>query len=189
MTRWIGDMGIVSLRWRCFHYWIGGIELFVAEAPGPTADKIHPRIKETAKGFWFMYFMLTVILSVILTLKGMTVFDSVNHAFATMATGGFPLRIWVSHFNSPAIEYTISLFMFIAGCKFIMVYYLYKRKYKRVWQDDEFRYYTLFIWLQQWYWVLDQYQCRWRNRKEFQIRIIYVDQPRDDHRIRSWWLH
>ncbi|MCB0659701.1 MAG: TrkH family potassium uptake protein [Saprospiraceae bacterium] len=147
MTHWIGGMGIIVLTVALFPLLgIGGIELFVAEAPGPTADKIHPRIKETAKRLWFMYFMLTVILSVILYFEGMTVFDSVNHAFATMATGGFSTKnLSIAHFNSPAIEYTISLFMFIAGCNYAMVYYLYKRKYKRVWQDDEFRYYTLFI--------------------------------------------
>ena len=76
----------------------------------------------------------------------MTPFDAINHAFATMATGGFSTKnASLAFYNSPLIEYTIAGFMFIAGCNYVVIYYLLKGRFQRVWIDEEFRYYTLFI--------------------------------------------
>jgi trk system potassium uptake protein len=147
ITHWIGGMGIIVLTVALFPLLgIAGIELFVAEAPGPTADKVHPRIKETAKRLWFIYFSLTMILFVILWWEGMTPFDAINHAFATMATGGFSTKnASLAFYNSPMIEYTITGFMFLAGCNYVVIYYMLKGRFQRVWIDEEFRYYSLFI--------------------------------------------
>ncbi len=81
MTQWIGGMGIIVLTVALFPLLgIGGIELFVAEAPGPTSDKIHPRIRETAKRLWLIYVSLTILLAFVLFFGGMTAFDAINHA-------------------------------------------------------------------------------------------------------------
>lgn len=147
ITQWIGGMGIIVLTVALFPLLgIAGIELFVAEAPGPTADKVHPRIKETAKRLWFIYFSLTMLLFLILYLEGLTPFDAICHAFTTMATGGFSTKnASIAHFNSPMIEYTISGFMFLAGCNYVVIYYMLKGRFQRVWIDEEFRYYSLFL--------------------------------------------
>ncbi len=147
LSQWIGGLGIIVLTIALFPILgVGGIELFVAEAPGPSADKIHPRIKETAKRLWFIYLGLTLTLFLILMALGMTSFDAINHAFTTLATGGFSTKnASIAHFNSPAIEYTIVLFMFLGGTNFAIIYYLIKGKFDKVWNNEEFKYYFLFV--------------------------------------------
>ena len=93
MTQWIGGMGIIVLTIAILPLLgIGGMELFVAEAPGPTKDKIHPRIKETAKRLWLIYFSLTALETVILMCLGLSFFDAINHALTTTSTGVFLLN-------------------------------------------------------------------------------------------------
>lgn len=145
LSQWLGGMGIIVLTIAIFPLLgIGGIELFVAESPGPTSTKIHPRIKETAKSLWFLYFGFTVLLGIILFLEGMNGFDALNHALTTMATGGFSTKnASIAHFNSPLIEYTITLFMFIAGTNYAVIYLMLKRKFRLSWKNDEFRFYVI----------------------------------------------
>jgi trk system potassium uptake protein len=147
LTHWIGGMGIIVLTIAIFPLLgIGGVELFVAESPGPTTDKIHPRIKETAKRLWYVYVGLTVLLTIILTLEGMSFFDAISHAFATMATGGFSTKnASIAFYKSPLIEYTIIFFMFLAGMNFTLIYFGLKGKFKKVWSSDEFKAYLLFV--------------------------------------------
>jgi trk/ktr system potassium uptake protein len=147
MTQWIGGMGIIVLTVAIFPLLgIGGIELFVAESPGPTSDKIHPRIKETAKRLWLIYVSLTAVLTVILSFAGMTFYDAINHAMTTMSTGGFSTKnASVAHFDSPLIQYPIIIFMFLAGTNFTIIYFSLKGKFKRVWQSDEFRAYVIIV--------------------------------------------
>ncbi|MCB0663959.1 MAG: TrkH family potassium uptake protein [Saprospiraceae bacterium] len=143
LTQWIGGMGIIVLTVAIFPLLgIGGIELFVAEAPGPTSDKIHPRIRETAKRLWLIYLGLTIALFVILTFGGMTVFDAINHAFTTMATGGFSTKnASIAHYTSPLIQYPIIIFMFLAGTNYTVLYWSLKFKWYKVWKIDEFKVY------------------------------------------------
>ena len=125
---------------------IGGMELFVAEAPGPTKDKIHPRIKETAKRLWVIYFGLTFLEMILLMFSGMTFFDAINHAFTTTSTGGFSTKDGsIADFNSPAIEYIIIFFMFLAGTNFTLIYFGLKGKLKHFWKNDEFKWYLMSI--------------------------------------------
>lgn len=147
MTQWIGGMGIIVLTVALFPLLgIGGIELFVAEAPGPTSDKIHPRIRETARRLWFIYVALTILLAFLLLLGGMEPFDSVNHALTTMATGGFSTRnASMAAFDSPFIQYTVVLFMFIAGTNYTVLYFGIKGQLKKVWGSDEFRLYLTLV--------------------------------------------
>ena len=146
LTQWIGGMGIIVLTVAIFPLLgIGGIELFAAEAPGPTSEKIHPRIQETAKRLWLIYVSLTGILMVLLKLSGMTFYDAINHALTTMATGGFSTKnASIAAFPSPLIQYIIVVFMFLAGMNYSVTYLLLKRKFDKVWMNDEFKTY-LFI--------------------------------------------
>ncbi len=147
LTQWLGGMGIIVLTVAIFPLLgIGGVELFVAEAPGPTSDKIHPRIKETAKRLWMIYVGLTALLMTILFLSGMTFFDAINHALTTMATGGFSTKnSSIEHFNTPGIQYTIAFFMFMAGTNYTVIYFSLTGKFKRVWKSDEFKTYVILV--------------------------------------------
>ena len=147
LTQWIGGMGIIVLTVAIFPLLgIGGVELFVAESPGPTSSKIHPRIKETAKRLWAIYLSLTVLLIMILCCTKMSFFDALNHGLTTMATGGFSTKnASVAHFNSPLIEYILCFFMFIAGVNYTIIYFSLKGQIKKVWRSDEFKTYLFLV--------------------------------------------
>lgn len=147
MTQWLGGMGIIVLSLAILPFLgIGGMQLFVAEVPGPTPDKLHPRIKETAKRLWIIYVGFTVVEVILLKIAGMTLFDSINHAFTTMATGGYSTKqASIAYWDNPAIHYIISLFMFIAGCNFTLSYFALHLRFAKVIQNEEFRYYASFV--------------------------------------------
>lgn len=147
LTQWIGGMGIIVLTVAIFPLLgIGGIELFVAEAPGPTSDKLHPRIRETAKRLWFIYLALTALLTLILFfISGLSFYDAINHAFTTMATGGFSTKnASMAHWDDPLVQYPIIFFMFMAGTNYSVIYYGIKGKFDLVWRNDEYKAY-LFV--------------------------------------------
>lgn len=144
LTHWIGGMGIIVLAIAILPLLgIGGMQLFAAEAPGPSADKLHPRITDTAKRLWFIYFGYTVAETLLLKLAGMTLFDAVNHAMSTLSTGGFSTKnSSLAHWNdTPTIQYIVIFFMFLAGSNFVLSYYAFKGKVQRVLQDEEFKYF------------------------------------------------
>jgi len=147
LTQWIGGMGIIVLTVAIFPLLgIGGIELFTAESPGPTSEKIHPRIQETAKRLWLIYVGLTVVLIILLKIAGMTFYDALNHGLTTMATGGFSTKnASMMAYPSALIQYIIIFFMFLAGMNYSMTYLALNRKFKKVWQNDEFKAYLLGI--------------------------------------------
>lgn len=147
LTQWIGGMGIIVLTIAILPLLgIGGIELFVAEAPGPISDKIHPRIKATARALWFIYVSLTAILCLLLYLQGMGFYDSINHAMTTMATGGFSTKnTSIGFFTSPGIHYTITLFMFLAGVNYTIIFFLVRFDLQKVWRNEEFRGYLIIV--------------------------------------------
>ncbi|HHJ50379.1 MAG TPA: TrkH family potassium uptake protein [Phaeodactylibacter sp.] len=147
MTQWLGGMGIIVLTVAIFPLLgFGGIELFVAEAPGPTSDKLHPRIQVTAKRLWLLYVSLTAALCLLLWAEGMTFYEAINHALTTMATGGFSTRnASIAAFPNPLMQYTLILFMFLAGTNYSMIYYMMRRKWKRVWSNEEFKVYLALV--------------------------------------------
>jgi trk system potassium uptake protein TrkH len=148
LTHWIGGMGIIVLAIAILPLLgIGGMQLFAAEAPGPSADKLHPRITDTAKRLWFIYLGYTIAETFLLKLAGMSFFDAINHSMATMSTGGFSTKnLSLAYWNNkPIIEYIVIVFMFLAGSNFVLSYYLFKGKIARVLKDEEFKYYTAFI--------------------------------------------
>ena len=144
MTHWIGGMGIIVLTIAILPLLgIGGMQLFVAEAPGITADKLHPRITDTAKRLWIIYLVFTVLQTFLLRISGMDWFDSVNHAFSTLSSGGFSTKnASLAYWNdTPLIQYIVIIFMFLAGTNFVLNYYIFKRKFHKVFSNQEFRFY------------------------------------------------
>ena len=98
ITHWIGGMGIIVLTIAILPILgIGGMQLFAAEVPGPNSDKLHPRITDTAKRLWLLYFGYTLAETFLLWFAGMSFFDAINHAMSTLSTGDFLLRIIVLH--------------------------------------------------------------------------------------------
>ena len=145
-TQWLGGMGIIVLSLVILPILgIGGMQLFVAEVPGPTPDKLHPRIKETAKRLWGIYLIVTLAEAILLKLGGMSIFDAVNHSFTTLATGGYSTKQTSIMEFSPYIQYVITLFMIIAGVNFSLAYLAMHFKIRRVWRNEEFRAYISFI--------------------------------------------
>ncbi|WP_339633513.1 TrkH family potassium uptake protein [Bizionia echini] len=148
MTHWIGGMGIIVLAIAILPLLgIGGMQLFAAEAPGPNADKLHPRITDTAKRLWLIYFGYTVAETILLKIAGMNLFDAMNHALSTLSTGGFSTKnASVAYWNDqPIIQYIIILFMFLAGTNFVLSYFAFKGKIQKILKDEEFKLYLSFI--------------------------------------------
>ncbi len=147
-THWIGGMGIIVLTIAILPLLgIGGMQLFMAEAPGPSADKLHPRITDTAKRLWLIYVILTFAEFFLLKFAGMSWFDAINHAMATVSTGGFSTKnTSLAYWNHlPLVQYVIILFMVVAGTNFILTYFALKGKVRKVIQSEEFRYYIFGI--------------------------------------------
>ena len=148
LTHWIGGMGIIVLAIAILPLLgIGGMQLFAAEAPGPSADKLHPRITDTAKRLWLIYFGYTAAETLFLSLAGMSFFDALNHSMSTLSTGGFSTKnASIAHWNDrPLIQYIIILFMFLAGTNFVLSYFAFKGKLSKIVQDEEFKLYFKFI--------------------------------------------
>jgi trk system potassium uptake protein TrkH len=147
LTQWLGGMGIIVLSIAILPILgIGGMQLFIAEVPGPVPDKLHPRIKETAKRLWGIYIIFTVMEALLLMLGGMNFFDAVCHSFTTMATGGYSTKqASISFFSSPYIQYVFTFFMLVAGINFTLSYFALHMRFKRVWKNEEFRFYISVI--------------------------------------------
>ena len=148
LTHWFGGMGVLVLCVAILPFLgVGGMQIYRAEMPGPTKDRLTPRITTTAKLLWGVYALLTLIEVLALKFIGkMGWFDSVCHTFATMATGGFSTRTAsVGDFNSGAVDWIIIFFMFAAGVNFSLHYYALAGKPGRYWKDPEFRFYSLFL--------------------------------------------
>ena len=143
MTQWIGGLGIIMFTIAVLPiFGVSGLQVFAAEASGPTHDKVHPRIGITAKWIWSIYTGITTLLVCLLMLGGMDWFDSICHAFATTGTGGFSTKqASVAYYNSPYIEYVISIFMFISGINFTLVLLLVNRKFKKFIGNAELKFY------------------------------------------------
>jgi len=147
ITQWLGGMGIIVMSLAILPLLgIGGMQLFVAEVPGPTPDKLHPRIKETAKRLWGIYIIYTFSETVLLLFGGMDLFDAICHSFTTMATGGYSTKqLSIAYWNSPYIQYVITLFMFLAGTNFTISYFALHLNFTKVFKNEEFRYYLGFL--------------------------------------------
>jgi len=147
LTHWLGGMGIVVLSLAILPFLgMGGMQLFKAEVPGPVADKLTPRITQTAKILWGVYLLFSLIETVLLLFGGMNLFDALTHTFGTMATGGFSTRnASVGAFQSSYINYVIILFMIIAGTNFSLHYKFLRGDFKVYLRNKEFLYFLSII--------------------------------------------
>ncbi len=148
ITQWIGGMGIIVLAVAILPLLgIGGMQMFAAEMPGPSGEKLHPRISDTAKRLWLIYVGFTAVETILLKIAGMTFFDALNHSLATISTGGFSTKNASMAYwnNSPIIQYIVITFMFLSGMNFVLSYFAFKRQFKKVFNDEEFRWYALVV--------------------------------------------
>ena len=154
--QWLGGMGIIVFTIAILPLLgVGGVQLFKAEVPGPVADKIKPRVKETAKILWMVYIGFTFLQFLLLGFAGMSWFDSICHAFTTMPTGGFSTQnASIAAYSNPVIHYIIIFFMFVAGVNFTLHFRAITGNYKSYFKDYEFKVYfsilffaTIFIFL------------------------------------------
>ena len=149
-THWIGGMGIIVLAVAILPLLgVGGMQLFSAETPGPSGNKLHPRITDTAKRLWYIYVGLTLAETLLLNIAGMGFFDAINNSMSTIATGGFSTKnASIAHWNNnPSIQYIIIFFMFISGANFVLSYFALKGKVNKFINDEEFRVYFMFVFI------------------------------------------
>lgn len=139
-THWIGGMGIIVLSLAILPFLgVGGMQLFKAEVPGPAADKLTPRMTETAKILWGVYVLISGIETVLLLFGGMNLFDALCHTFGTMATGGFSTHTGsIGAFHSTYIDYVVIFFMLVAGTNFTLHYRFLRGEFTAHFKSTEF---------------------------------------------------
>lgn len=147
LTHWLGGMGIILLSLAILPLLgVGGMQLFKAEVPGPSPDKLSPRIKHTAELLWGVYVLLTVAEIIMLRFGGMDWFDATCHSFGTLATGGFSTKnASIAHYNSAYVDYVITFFMLLAGINFSLHYRAMKGKFLIYFFDKESLFYFSII--------------------------------------------
>ncbi|MBR2638808.1 MAG: TrkH family potassium uptake protein [Bacteroidaceae bacterium] len=146
MTQWIGGLGIVFFTVAVLPiFGLGDLHLFAAETIGIARAKLHPRISVTARWIMTIYVCLTLLEAICLKLAGMGYFDAICHAMSTMSTGGISTKSdGISSFNSPTIEYIITVFMIMGGTSFSLLYLaMFKRRPQELFRDAEFRTYIM----------------------------------------------
>lgn len=143
-SQWLGGMGIIVLVVAVLPFLgVGGMQLFRAEVPGPTPDRLRPRISQTAKILWGVYVGLTAVQVLLLRIGGMNMFDAVTHAFGTLPTGGFsPRTASLGAFQSPYLQYVTIVFMYLAGVNFSLHYRVLTGRARSLLADEEWRFYT-----------------------------------------------
>lgn len=168
LTQWIGGLGIVFFTVAVLPSFVGGgVKIFAAEATGPMSSKLQPRLSTSAKWIWMVYLVLTVACVASYYLCGMNLFDAVNYAMTSTATGGFSTSSnSIETFHSPAEDYVCTIFCFLSGINFTLLYFsVAKLKFRKLFRSAEFKFYlfatlafTLFIML----------ELIWRNHYEIE---------------------
>lgn len=146
-TQWLGGMGIIVLTITILPLLgTGGINLFKAESPGPSADRLTPKFKDTAKLLWIVYISLTILETILLYLAGLSFYDAFNHSLTTMPTGGFStFDSSISEFSSLA-KLIINIFIFLAGTSFILLLKTIRMKsFSEMFKSSEFLFYLFII--------------------------------------------
>jgi len=147
LTQWLGGMGIITLFVALFPMLgIGAAHLVEAEMPGPQAERLTARIRDTAKAIWLLYIGFSILEFISLWLARMPVFDALTVTFSTMPTGGFtPTTSSIGAYNSLA-QSIVTFFMVVAGVNFGLFYFLlWKRQLKRLVTNSEFRLYIALL--------------------------------------------
>jgi trk system potassium uptake protein TrkH len=142
IIQWYGGMGIIVLSLAVLPVLgIGGMQIFKAEVPGPTADKLQPRMRDTAMLLWKVYVLITAVEALLLWVGGMTLFDAVCHSFTTLATGGFGTKSDSFMSMNPFLQLVATVFMVLAGVNFALHYLMLRGRFKQVLADGELRVY------------------------------------------------
>lgn len=148
MMQWIGGLGIMIFTLAVLPMLNspGGMQMMNAELPGVTKEKLSPRVSQTAKRLWLVYVMLTLLMTLMLCLGPMDVFDGICHALSTISTGGFSTRNdSIGAWDSWYIRLVVLIFMFIGGVNFALIYKASTGRFRASWQDSTFRLYVKLI--------------------------------------------
>lgn len=146
LMQWVGGMGIIVLTVAIIPMiGMGGMQLYTAEASGPTKDKIHPKIKDTASRLYLIYIACTILEVVLLMCGGMNFFESVVLALSTISSGGFSSQNASIANMSPYTQYVVMFFMFISGVNFVLLYMGLRGKFRIVAKDEELKSYIFVI--------------------------------------------
>ncbi|MEM7325654.1 MAG: TrkH family potassium uptake protein [Actinomycetota bacterium] len=147
ISQWIGGMGVIALVIAVLPS-VGswGMGMMAAEAPGPTGERLTPRVRSTARRLWGVYLGFTVVVTIAYLVAGMDVYGAVTHSFTTVSTGGFsPYTGSIAHFDSEVIEWIVIVAMFVAGTSFTMIYKLLRGKPGPMLRSVEFRTYCAVV--------------------------------------------
>lgn len=148
LSQWLGGMGIIVLFIAVLpQFAVAGRQMFFAEAPGPTEDKLTPRIKNTATALWGLYIILTFIQIILLVYFKMPLFDAVCNSLSTISSGGFsPNPDSIAGYNSLPVMWVVIIFMFLSGCNLALIYrVLTKFNISLLWNNEEFKTYLKII--------------------------------------------
>lgn len=147
LCQWVGGMGIILLSLAIIPMVSdGSMSLLAAEVTGPTKEKVHAKVAQTAKTIWGIYVALSLIEAAILWVAGMEPFDAICHAFSTISTGGLSTKNnGLMYWDSATIDYIITFFMFVGGINFSLIYLFLKGKFSKLLKNEEFLWYTASI--------------------------------------------
>ena len=149
LLQWLGGLGIIVLAMALLPMLgVGGMQLYRAESPGPIKDrKLVPRLAETAKALWYIYFSLTIVCAIAYWIAGMEPFDAVSHSLSTVSIGGFSTHdASLAYFENSAVDGVAIIFMFIAGINFALHFTAWQRRSGRQYLlDPEFLFYSFIL--------------------------------------------
>jgi len=149
LLQWMGGMGLIVLAIAVMPLLgIGGAQLFKTDIPGAMGEqRLTPRIQETAKALWSIYFGLTILCALLYTFAGMSIFDAISHAMSTVAIGGFSTHDdSIGYFNSLTIEIICMIFMLLSAMSFALHYFsIYKSKSLKYFYDPELRFFVTIL--------------------------------------------
>lgn len=146
-THWLGGMGILVFTLALLPAMgISTLQIFRAESPGPSPDKLSPKLGHTAKLLYGIYILVTIAQTIALLLAGMPVFDTITHTLGTVGTGGFSTRnLSVGAYQNPAYDWIISFFMLVCSVNFSLYYDVLHGNFKTLLKDREFRFYVAIV--------------------------------------------
>ncbi len=178
-TQWLGGMGIVVLSIAVLPFFgIGGMQLFQAEVPGITKDKLSPKIQDTAKLLWRVYFLFTFAEIILLLINDMSFFDAICHSFTTLATGGFSTyNESIAAFDNPYIHWIITIFMFLAGINFTLHFRALQGRPLNYFSSEEFRFYFLIFYFTTAIFTfthLDLYDSFFKNLTDSAFQVVSI---------------
>jgi trk system potassium uptake protein TrkH len=148
-THLLGGMGFLTLTVIFLPHGMGGLRIFRAESsPGQviTKEKFQPRNRDTMIWLWGIYLVLNLLETILLCAGGMSLYDSLCHAFGTVSTSGYsPKNLSIGHYNNAYFDWVIIVFMFLGGMTFMLFYHMMKGNWQAIRINTEFRWYVGFL--------------------------------------------